>query len=72
MNTASAQPDTVNRFNRPAAPVTGELLFGPSRRGPRCCLRCGRPFEPGQSWQRFTSPADERGTYRVGIHDQCP
>jgi hypothetical protein len=52
--------------------TTIEYMTGPSRKGPKRCLHCHKPFKKGEPWQRITSPADpQHGAYAVGIHAAC-
>ena len=57
---------------QPAECATIEFMTGPSRKGPKRCLHCHKPFKKGETWQRHTSPADpEYGAYTIGIHTEC-
>jgi hypothetical protein len=57
---------------RPHPYTTIEYMTGPSRKGPKRCLHCRKPFHRGESWQRQTSPKDSKGrSYAVGIHSAC-
>jgi hypothetical protein len=58
---------------RPHQYSTIEYMSGPSRRGPKRCLRCHKVIKKGEPWRRVTSPADPKyGSYIVGIHTKCP
>lgn len=49
-----------------------EYMTGPSRKGPKRCLHCHKPFKKNEPWQRHTSPEDkEHGSYVIGIHTTC-
>jgi hypothetical protein len=64
-----AQP---NNIIRPHQYTTIEYMTGPSRKGPKRCLHCHKPFKRGETWQRHTSPQDPKlGSYVVGIHSAC-
>jgi hypothetical protein len=57
---------------RPHQYTTIEYVTGPSRKGPKRCLHCRKPFKKGEPWQRHISPKDPKlGSYIVGIHSAC-
>ncbi|MBM3129763.1 MAG: hypothetical protein FJ009_14210 [Chloroflexi bacterium] len=71
MRHRGAQPKRGNVL-RPHQYSTIEYMSGPSRKGPKRCLRCHKSIKQGEPWQRVTSPADPKyGSYVVGIHTNC-
>jgi hypothetical protein len=49
-----------------------EFRTGPHPKGPARCLKCWKPFKPGDNWRRMTSPDDPKhGSYSIGIHTSC-
>lgn len=53
---------------KPNKSVVIEIKYGPSKKGPKMCLRCRTPFNVGDCWQMVWDPAHD---YAVGIHTRC-
>ncbi len=69
MNANTFKNPRVTAFSNGA---NNTRLVGPSRLGPKRCLRCGQMFKAGEVWTRYTSPPDPiYGAYAFGVREAC-